>query len=64
MHVCYVIPGAMSQGPLGVEEMRRRETLLSEWAFSGTEVTVVDTPNGVKSIESAYEELLAAPVPQ
>jgi allantoin racemase len=61
MRVSYVIPGAMSQGPLGVEEIRRRQVLLGEWAFSGTEVTVVDTPNGVTSIESAYEELLAAP---
>jgi allantoin racemase len=46
---------------MGVAEMQRRERLLQEWAFSGTTVTVVDVANGVKSIESAYEELLAAP---
>jgi allantoin racemase len=61
MRICYVVPGAMSQGPLGVTEMERRERLLQEWAFPGTTVTVVDVANGVKSIESAYEELLAAP---
>jgi allantoin racemase len=61
MRICYVVPGAMSQGPLGVTEMQRRERLLQEWAFPGTTVTVVDVANGVKSIESAYEELLAAP---
>ena len=61
MRICYVVPGAMSQGPMGVTEMRRREGLLQEWAFAGTTVTLVDVANGVKSIESAYEELLAAP---
>jgi allantoin racemase len=61
MRICYVVPGAMSQGPLGVAELRRRERLLQEWAFQGTTVTVVDVENGVTSIESTYEELLAAP---
>lgn len=61
MRICYVVPGAMSQGPMGVTEMRRREGLLQEWAFAGTTVTLVDVANGVKSIELAYEELLAAP---
>jgi allantoin racemase len=51
----------MSQGPMGVAEMRRREQLLQEWAFQGSRVTVVDIANGVASIESSYEELLAAP---
>jgi allantoin racemase len=46
---------------MGAAELRRREKLLQGWAFEGTEATVVDVANGVASIESAYEELLAAP---
>lgn len=61
MRICYVIPGAMSQGPLGAAEIRRRQDLLQSWAFEGTEVTAVDVQNGISSIESAYEELCAAP---
>jgi allantoin racemase len=61
MHVCYVIPGAISKGPLGEAEIRRRETILQSWAFPGTSVTAVDVDNGISSIESAYEELIAAP---
>lgn len=61
MRVIYVVPGAMSDGPLGVAEMSRRQALLQQWAFGGTTVEVVDVDNGVHSIESAYEELLSAP---
>lgn len=57
----YLVPGPMSKGPMGVEEVRRREGLLNDWAFAGSEVTVVDVPDGPASIESSYEELLAVP---
>jgi allantoin racemase len=61
MKICYVIPGAMSQGPLGAEEIRRRASVMQGWAFPGTEVTATDVQNGISSIESVYEELCAAP---
>ncbi|MEM9221883.1 MAG: aspartate/glutamate racemase family protein [Pseudomonadota bacterium] len=61
MRIAYVVPGPMSKGPMGLKEMKRRERLLNEWAFPGTEVTVVDVPSGPASIESAYEEYLAIP---
>ena len=61
MRIAYVVPGPMSKGPMGLAEMRRRETLLNSWAFPGTEVTVVDVPDGPASIESAYEEALCVP---
>lgn len=61
MRISYVVPGPMSKGPLGMAEVRRRERLLNEWAFAGTEVRVLDVPTGPASIESAYEEMLAIP---
>jgi len=61
MRIAYVVPGPMSKGPMGLAEMRRREGLLNKWAFEGTEVTVVDVPEGPASIESAYEEALSVP---
>lgn len=61
MRVAYVVPGPMSKGPMGRAEMERREALLQGWAFAGTEVDVVDVPNGPASIESAYEEHLSIP---
>lgn len=51
----------MSKGPMGAGEMLRRQELLNSWAFAGTEVVVVDVPEGPASIESAYEELLSVP---
>lgn len=60
MRIVYLVPGAMAKGPLGEKELRRREALLQKWAFAGTSVSVVDVPESVSSIESAYEELLAA----
>jgi allantoin racemase len=41
--------------------MVRRQALMQQWAFVGTEVEVVDVPDGPASIESVYEELLAVP---
>ncbi|WP_309084897.1 aspartate/glutamate racemase family protein [Chelativorans sp.] len=61
MRIAYVVPGPMSKGPMGLKEMRRREALLNSWAFQGTEVAVVDVPEGPASIESAYEEALCVP---
>lgn len=61
MRVQYLVPGPMSKGPMGLAEVRRREELLNDWAFSGTEVKVVDVPDGPASIESSYEELLSVP---
>ena len=61
MRIAYVVPGPMSKGPMGLKEMRRREGLLNSWAFPGTEVSVVDVPDGPVSIESAYEEALSVP---
>ena len=61
MRIHYLVPGPMSKGPLGREEVLRRQALLNRWAFADTEVTVADVPEGPASIESSYEELLAVP---
>jgi len=61
MRIVYAIPGPMSRGPMGLAEMRRRENLLSSWAFPGTSVSVRDALDGPNSIESAYEEALSTP---
>lgn len=61
MKIAYVVPGPMSKGPLGLAEMQRRERLMTQWAFAGTEVSVIDVQTGPASIESAYEEMLAIP---
>lgn len=46
---------------MGKKEMLRRQALLNQWAFGGTEVTVRDTTDGPFSIESAYDEALSVP---
>lgn len=61
MRIAYVVPGPMSKGPMGRKEVERRERLLNEWAWSGTEVRVLDAPDGPSSIESSYEEMIAIP---
>jgi allantoin racemase len=61
MRIAYVVPGPMSKGAMGLREMQRREGLLNSWAFAGTEVSVVDVPDGPASIESAYEEAMSVP---
>ena len=61
MKIAYVVPGPMSKGPMGLKEMRRREGLMNGWAFAGTQVSVIDVPNGPASIESTYEEMIAIP---
>jgi hypothetical protein len=62
MRIAYVVPGPMSKGPMGLAEMRRREALLNSWAFPGTEVTVVDVPDGPASIESRMKRPSAFPL--
>jgi allantoin racemase len=61
MRLVYLIPGALSRGPLGPAELARRRAVLQRAAFPGTEVQVADTPEGPLSIESAYEEYLSVP---
>jgi allantoin racemase len=61
MKLVYVVPGAMSRGPLGSKELVRRQAVLQRAAFPGTEVEIVDNPQGPASIESAYEEYLSVP---
>ena len=61
MRLVYVIPGPMSRGPLGRDELERRQAVLQRAAFPGVEVDVVDVPDGPLSIESAYEEYLSVP---
>lgn len=61
MRIIYVVPGDMSSSPADISKKAERQRLLQNWAFPGTEVSVVDVDNGVHSIESAYEELLSAP---
>lgn len=61
MTIQYLVPGPMSQGPMGKQELLRRQELLNSWAFPGTTVSVVDVPEGPASIESSYEELMAVP---
>ena len=59
MKISYVIPGPMSQGPLGPREVARRQDILRGWAAPGVEVSVRECPQGPASIESAYEEYLS-----
>lgn len=61
MRILYLIPGIMSKGPLGPQELVRRQTLLQSWAFDGTHVEVLDLDEGPLSIESAYDEYLSIP---
>lgn len=57
MKLLFIVPG---QGLSG-QELERREAVLRRHAFSGTEVQIKSCQNGVKSIESYYEDALAAP---
>lgn len=56
MKIVYVVPGLMEE-----QEQKRREALLREWAFPGTEVDLVCVTEGPASIESMYEEYLSIP---
>lgn len=61
MRILYLIPGPMSQGALGPQELQRRQSILQKYAADGTHVSVRDTKEGPASIESAYEEYLSIP---
>jgi allantoin racemase len=56
LKIVYVVPGVMAE-----EEQRRRESILRDWAFEGTQVDLVCVPEGPASIESMYEEYLSIP---
>ena len=61
MRIVYFLPGPMSRGPLGPEELVRRQAFLNEHAFHGTEAVVRETENGPASVESSAEEYLSVP---
>ena len=61
MKVLYILPGSLSRTDLGTREIDRRRAVLQRLAAPGTEVDIVDVPDGPSSIESAYEEYLSVP---
>lgn len=61
MRIVYFIPGPLSRGPLGPEELVRREAFLNLHAFAGVHVEVRETASGPSSIESTVEESLSVP---
>ena len=61
MRIVYFLPGPMSRGPLGPEELVRRQAFLNEHAFHGSEAVVRETENGPASVESSAEEYLSVP---
>ncbi|MFQ5744741.1 MAG: aspartate/glutamate racemase family protein [Acidobacteriota bacterium] len=60
MRLCYFIPGSLSCGVLGAEEMDRRSDFLRQNCLAGEEVEVRDAPDGPASVESAAEEQVAS----
>ena len=61
MRIVYVVPAPMGRTPEGAAEMARRGELLREYAAPGTEVDIIDVPQGPASIESMYEEYISIP---
>ena len=61
MKIAYFIPGPLSRGPLGPEELVRRESFLNQHAAGGTVVEVRETRSGPSSVESSVEEYLSVP---
>ena len=61
MRIVYFLPGPLSRGPLGPEEVVRREAYLNAAAFPRTEVVVRETEDGPASVESSAEEYLSVP---
>jgi allantoin racemase len=59
--VLYVLPGSLSRTEPGMREVERRRAVLQRLASPGTEVDIIDVPDGPSSIESAYEEYLSVP---
>lgn len=61
MKIAYFIPGPLSRGPFGPEELVRREAFLNQHAADGTAVEVRETSSGPASVESSVEEYLSVP---
>ncbi|WP_420462430.1 aspartate/glutamate racemase family protein [Candidatus Palauibacter sp.] len=61
MRIVYFLPGPLSRGPLGPEELVRREAFLNTAAFPGTKAVVRETEKGPASVESSAEEYLSVP---
>src|SRR2546425_10733057 len=61
MRILYILPGSLSRTELGAKEVDRRRGILQRLAAPGTDVEIVDVPEGPSSIESAYEEYLSIP---
>lgn len=61
MEILYQIPGDITNGPMGAQEIGRRQSILQGWAPAGVRVEVADAPGGPRSIESHAEELLCLP---
>ena len=59
--VCYFIPGALSRGPLGQQELLRRQAYLQARTAATTRVEVHESPDGPPSIESPEDEAAAVP---
>ena len=49
MKIAYFIPGPLSRGPLGPEELVRREAFLNQHAADATVVEVRETRSGPAS---------------
>jgi allantoin racemase len=61
MKLVYLVPGPMGNSPEGKAELVRRGDMLKGYAGPGTDVNIVDVPQGPASIESQYEEYLSIP---
>ncbi|MDH3734251.1 MAG: aspartate/glutamate racemase family protein [Gemmatimonadota bacterium] len=61
MKIAYFIPGPLSRGPLGPEELVRRESFLNQHAGDACVVEVRETTSGPASVESSVEEYLSVP---
>lgn len=57
MKLLFIVPG---EG-LSEQELTRRRMVLQQHSFSGTEIHIKSCRNGVRSIESYYEDALATP---
>lgn len=60
MKILYLLPGNVEIG-LGFEELARRGRIIQEMAAEKTQIDISYIQSGPSSIESAYEEYLAAP---
>jgi allantoin racemase len=58
-HILYLMPGTVSKGPLGVEELARRWEILSSWAGDRARIEVADLEEGAGTIECFSDEALS-----